>query len=84
MCWSGCSPPAAEVLTGVQDEAVLSHLAGGIAVKKIVGAGAVQGEAIAGVAVSVGKNRLVAEAGIGTGTAQEIRSERRDSESPVA
>src|SRR5580658_664425 len=63
----------AEVLTGVQDEAVLSYLAGRVPVKNVVCTGAVQGEAIAGVPVSVGENCLIAKTGVRAGTTQEIR-----------
>ena len=63
----------AEVLAGVQHEAVLTHLAGGIAVKQVVGADAVQGKAVAGVAVSVGEDGLIAEAGVGAAAAEEVR-----------
>src|ERR1035437_3915736 len=65
-----------EVLTGVEHEAVLTYLAGGIAVKEVVGADTVQGKAIAGVPVSVREDGLVAEACVGAAS----RSEEHTSE----
>src|SRR5580658_4264924 len=62
-----------EVLTGVEDEAVLTDLAGGIAVKDVVGADTVQGETIAGVPVSVRENGLIAEASVGAPSTEEVR-----------
>jgi hypothetical protein len=41
-------PGLSEILTGVQDEAILAHLAGGVSVEQIVRADAVQREAVAG------------------------------------
>src|SRR5579872_1243183 len=67
----------AEVLTGVEYEAVLTHLAGGIAVKEVVGADAVQGEAVAGVAVSVGEDGLIAKARVGAPSTEEVRMNTR-------
>ena len=67
----------AEILAGIQYEAILAHLAGGVSVEQVVGADAVQGEAVAGVAVSVGEDRLVAQAGVGAGAAEKIRVNAR-------
>src|ERR1700686_2877644 len=55
----------AEVLTGVEHEAVLTYLAGGIPVKEVVGADTVQGKAIAGIPVSVREDGLIAKARVG-------------------
>ena len=63
----------AEVLAGVQHEAVLTDLAGGIAIKQVIGADAVQRKAVAGVAVSVGKDGLIAKARVGAASAEEVR-----------
>src|ERR1700721_1223489 len=65
--------PQTEALTSVKHEAVFTHLAGGIAVKEVVGADPVQGKAIAGVAVSVRKDRLIAEARVGAASTEEVR-----------
>src|ERR1700733_8598835 len=62
-----------EVLTGVEHEAVLTYLAGGIAVKDVVCADAVQGKAIAGVPVSVREDGLIAKARVGAAAAKEVR-----------
>src|SRR5579864_1694979 len=67
----------AEVLTGVEHEAVLTHLAGGIAVKEIVGADAVQRKAIAGVPISVGEDGLIAKARVGAPSPEEVRMNAR-------
>ena len=67
----------AEVFTGIEHEAVFSHLAGGIAVKEVVGADAVQRKAVAGVAVSVGENGLIAQAGVGARSAEKVRMNAR-------
>jgi hypothetical protein len=63
----------AEVFTGVQDEAILTNLAGGVPVEQVVRASAVQREAVAGIAISVGENSLIAQAGVRAGTPKEIR-----------
>lgn len=67
----------AEILTGIHHEAVFTHLAGGIAVEEVVGADVIQLEAVAGSPVSVSENRLIAEAGVGARTSQEIRVNTR-------
>jgi hypothetical protein len=62
----------AEVLAGIQNETVLAHLTGGIAVEEIVGADAVQGKAVAGIALAVGEDGLIAKSGVAARAAQEI------------
>src|SRR5579863_1540666 len=62
-----------EVLTGVEHEAVLTHLASGISVKEVVGTDAVQGKGVAGVPVSVGEDGLIAKAGVGAPSTEEVR-----------
>src|ERR1700730_14585825 len=73
----GCAglngPTRAEILSSVQDESILADLAGKVSIKQIVRTGAVQGEAVAGVAISVGENGLIAKARVRAGAAQEIR-----------
>ncbi len=66
-----------EVLTGVEHEAVLTYLAGGIAVKEVVGADPVQGKAIAGVPVSVREDGLIAKARVGAASTEEVRMNAR-------
>src|SRR5579872_3040043 len=61
-----------EVLTGVEYEAVLTDLAGGMPVREVVGADTVQGEAVACVPVSVRKDGLISEARVGAAPAEEI------------
>src|ERR1700722_3582903 len=61
-----------EVLTGVEHEAVLTYLAGGIAVKDVVCADTVQGKAIASVPVSVSEDGLIAKARVGAASTEEI------------
>ena len=63
----------AKILTGVQSEAVLAHLAGGVSIEQIVGAYAVQRKAVAGVALPIGEDGLIAEAGVAARTPQKIR-----------
>src|ERR1700680_3246146 len=55
-------PTRAKILSSVQDESILADLAGRVPVKQIVRTGAIQGEAVAGVPVSVCENRLIAKA----------------------
>ena len=62
----------AKVFAGVEHETVLTNLAGGIAVKQIVGVDAVQREAIAGVTLAIGEDGLIPEPRIAAGAAQEI------------
>ncbi|HEX3878279.1 MAG TPA: hypothetical protein VHW24_14910 [Bryobacteraceae bacterium] len=62
-------------LTGIQRVARGFDLAGGFAVKDVVGGYAVNGEAVAGVALAVGPDRLVTEAGVGAGGIHEIGGE---------
>src|SRR5271170_813964 len=62
----------AEVFTSVKNEAVFSYLAGGVSVEQVIRAGAIQRKAVAGVAVPVGENGLIAEAGVRTGAAEKI------------
>src|SRR5450755_1981621 len=66
-----------EVLTGVEHESVLANLAGGIAVEEVICADTVQGKAIAGVAVSVGEDGLIAEACVGAASTEEVRMNAR-------
>ena len=78
-----------EVFTGIQDEAILAHLAGGVPVKKVVGADAVQREAVTGGALAVGIDRLVPQPGVGASATQEIgvdagRQNRQLREAPGA
>src|SRR5579859_322097 len=67
----------AEVLTGVEHEAVLAYLAGGIAVKDVVSADTVQGKAIAGVPVSVREDGLIAKTRVGATSTKEVRMDAR-------
>src|SRR5579859_1489483 len=53
--------PRTEVLAGVEHEAVLTYLAGGIAVKEVICTDTIQGKAIAGVPVSVSEDGLIAK-----------------------
>src|ERR1700722_13789944 len=69
--------PGTEVLTGVEYEAVLTYLAGEIAVKEVVCADTVQGKAIAGVPVSVSEDGLIAEACVGAPSTEEVRMNAR-------
>src|ERR1039458_808545 len=66
-----------EVLTGVEHEAVLTYLAGGIAVKEVVGAHSVQGKAVARVPVSISEDGLIAKARVGAPSAEEVRMNAR-------
>src|SRR5215471_5374559 len=61
-----------EVLTGVKHEAVLTHLAGGIPVKDVIGADTVQGKAIARVPVSVSEDGLIAEPRVCASATEEV------------
>src|ERR1700733_11184835 len=69
--------PRTEILTGVEHEAVLAYLAGGIAVKDVVCADPVQGKAVAGVPVSVREDGLIAQARVGAPSTEEIRMNPR-------
>ena len=62
----------AETLAGVEHEAILAHLAGRVSVEQVVGADAIERKTVAGIALPVGENSLVAEAGIGSAAADEI------------
>ena len=62
----------AEALTDIEYEAVFANLAGGVSVEEIVGADAVHGEAVAGVTLAVGENRLVAESGVAASATEEV------------
>ena len=55
----------AEALAQIQDITVFANSAAGVAVKEIVGVDAVERETVAGVALSVSENSLIAESGIG-------------------
>ena len=63
----------AETLAGIEHEPILADLAGRVSVEQIIGADAVHRKTVAGVALSIGENGLIAQPGVGTGPAHEIR-----------
>jgi hypothetical protein len=75
--------PRTEAFSSAQHEAILPHLTGGISIEQVVGADAVQREAVAGVPISVGEYGLISEAGVATGTAKKIRVNARAHDSQL-
>ena len=68
------SPPgvAVGVLAGVENGAVVGDTARRFAVEEIVGLDAVDDEAVAGVALTIGEDVLIAEAGVGARAGEEV------------
>src|SRR6202021_2119284 len=60
-----------EALAGIKRKARGCDSAGGIPVEKIVGAGSVDGKAVAGSALSISPDGLVAKAGVAAGAVQK-------------
>ncbi len=64
--------PLPEDASGV-DDAGGAYLAGALAVEEVGGIDAIEGEAVGGIALAVGPDGLVAEAGVCAGSAGEFR-----------
>src|ERR1700730_18565341 len=58
--------------SGVVHNARRSHLAGALAVEQVAGVDSVQKEGIAGIALSVGPNGLIAKAGVARGAGRQL------------
>ena len=60
---------------GIERKPVGRHLAGGLAVEQVVGIGSVDGKAVARIALAVGPDGLISEAGVRSRAVQEVRTQ---------
>ena len=77
---------AASSHSGIVHDAGRGHLAGALAVEQVAGVDAIQQKAVAGVALAIGPDRLIAQAAVGAGAAGQfgIHSGRKNGQSGEA